>query len=167
MRKSGRKRLALDRYGGARLICKKSMQARDREALDRPLTEQEAHMLVIPARVSLTALLEGRASIDDVHNIVAFLNVGLILAHNIQEFDARNAVQEGIFAMASVRARPGPTYAMNADQRTRVVWSVDLTDELFGVSTLLELTTAHRKVLSAIPLNGSGNLIEVKEKERE
>ncbi len=163
MRKAGRKRRALDRYGGARLICQKSAQAREREALDRPLTEQEAHMLIIPARVSMAALAEGRASIGDVHNISAFLNVGLILAHNIEEFDARNAVQEGIFSLASVRERPGPTYAMNAEQRTNIVWAVDLTDELFGVATLLELTVAHQKVLIATPLDESGKLLEVKE----
>lgn len=161
MRKRGRQRRVIDAFGGARLLCRRSIDAQRKQALNRPLHEDEERTLILPARVSMAALLEGKALVGDLHNIAAFLNVGMVLAHDIKEFAAQAAIQAGIFAVSEVKHRPGPRYAMNADQRALISEAVALTDEVFTASTLLELSVAHRKVMNAIPQSGTLELREV------
>ena len=80
-------------------------------------------------------------------NITALLNVALVLAHNVGEYPAREAIQAGIFAMAEIKGRPGPRYAMNARQREFVMQAVDLAVQRleFGgaVVQLLQMPPRH------------------------
>lgn len=132
-----------------------------RPALVRQADDDDQHRLLIPGRVSAEELRRGSAEILDLHNITALLNVAMVLAHNVGECPAREAIQAGIFAMAEIKDRPGPRYAMNAQQREFVMQAVDLADELFCDCTLLELATAHSQVLRSLPKTGTLEVIQV------
>ena len=132
-----------------------------RPALDRQPNLDDKARLLIPGRVSANALRSGYAEIVDLHNIIALLNVGMVLAHRVGESAAREAIQAGIFAMIEVKDRPGPRYAMNSRQRELVMQAVDLADELFCCCTLLELAAAHSVVMKALPKTGSLDLVEI------
>lgn len=142
---------------GARFIKK----LLNRPALVRQANDDDQHRLLIPGRMSAEELRRGSAEILDLHNITALLNVALVLAHNVGEYPAREAIQAGIFAIAEIKGRPGPRYAMNARQREFVMQAVDLADELFCDCTLLELATAHSKVLRSLPKTGTLEVVRV------
>lgn len=155
MRKRGKTFKRINTFGGVALLAKHQQAQR----LSRPLTDAETAHLLIPARVSAAQLMDGVAEIGDLHNVTAFLNVGMVLSNDIGEGRACKAVQAGILRILEVKQRPGPTYAMNAAQREDICLAVQLTDELFSVSTLLEISVAHRKVLAALDRKGeAGNL---------
>lgn len=133
----------------------------NRPALVRQANEDDQYRLLIPGRMSAEELRRGNAEILDLHNITALLNVALVLAHNVGEIPAREAIQAGIFAMAEIKGRPGPRYAMNARQREFVTQAVDLADELFCDVSLLELATAHSQVLRVLPKTGTLEMVRV------
>src|SRR5574337_377102 len=158
VRKRGARFNSHHRNGGPALLAKhQSIQA-----LARPLSEQEEAALLVPARLALSNLLDGSARSDDLHAVTALINVGMLLAHAIGEHPACAAIEAGNRGMLEVKSRPGPRYAMNAAQREAIVQAVQLTDELFGVSSLLEIYSAYRRVLAAYDRRGgSGNLERV------
>ena len=133
----------------------------NRPALVRNANEDDQYRLLIPGRMSAEELRRGSAEILDLHNVTALLNVALVLAHNVGEIPAREAIQSGIFAMAEIKDRPGQRYAMNAQQREFVTQAVDLADELFCDCTLLELATAHSQVLRSLPKTGTLEVVQV------
>lgn len=122
--------------------------------LNRPLREDESHRLLLPARISAARLGNGAAEIDDLHNICAFLNVGSVLARDIGEGEAFAAIQAGVIDIGAIKDRGGPTYAMNAAQRSSIQEAVRLVDDLFGCTTVLEIDTAHRKLIAKLPMTG-------------
>lgn len=103
----------------------------------------------------------GRASIEDLHSIVALLNTALVLADDVGEDAARGAIQDGIVAITEVKDRKTVRFAMSAAQRARISPAVDLADELFCCCSLLEIVNAHTKLMSWLPKNGSLDLVEV------
>lgn len=147
--------------GGVVLLLKRSHAAQSRKALDRLLDSDEQARLITPARYSCRQLANGVAAINDLHNITAFLNVGLVLANDIDEHEAREFIQAAILDIIAVKDRGGPRYGLNAEQRERIPPAVALVDELFCCTTLLEIATAHRKVVKALPLTGDLKAVEV------
>lgn len=140
--------------GGVALLFKRAEQAEVRSVLSRPLSGGEQHKLIIPARASAHSLMMGTAHIDDLHNVAAFMNVGVVLASDIGEREACDAIQEAIHHLADVKHRGGSRFAMNAVQRASIGQAVELTDEMFCCSTLYEITVAHQKVMAALPMTG-------------
>ncbi len=145
--------------GIAKLIHRGRAAARA-EALSRTSTQEEQHLLIIPARTSFAALRAGKATIQDLHNVSAFMNVGLVAATDMGESAAAGAIQEGIIHLCKVKDRGGPTYAMSAEQRRAIAEAVRLTDDVFCCATILELDAAHRKVLRHVG-GGDLNLVSV------
>src|SRR5574337_1951392 len=135
MRKRGARFKARHGKGGVSLLAR----CEQAQTLSRPLTDGEGAALLVPARLALSNLLDGSARSDDLHAVTALIDVGMLLAHAIGEHPACAAIETGIRAMLEVKSRPGPRYAMNAAQREAIVQAVQLTDELFGVSSLLEI----------------------------
>lgn len=161
MRKRNPRRTPRGTLGGAVLLLRRSHQGSIRESLSRPLNTDDQHRLLLPARISAVRLRSGHAEQQDLHNLVAFLNVGSVLARDTGENEAFSAVQAGVLALCAIKDRPGPRYAMNPEQRTTVLQAVDLVDELFCCTTLLEISAAHRKIMAVLPLTGDLKLLEV------
>lgn len=147
--------------GGIALLMKRSEQAEVKSILSRPLEGEEQHKLIIPARASAHCLMMGTAKIDDLHNVAAFMSVGVVLANDIGERQACDAIQEAIHHLADVKARGGSRYALNAKQRESIGQAVELTDELFCCSTLYEITVAHKKIMDALPMTGELQPVEI------
>jgi len=160
MRKRG-KHKPRSPLGGAALLFRRCVEQAKIASLSRPLRDDEAHMMLIPARVSADRLRAGAAELQDLHNVAAFINVGGVLASDIGEREACAAIQAGVFAICAVKDRGGPRYAMNAEQRDAILQAVSLTDEVFGVSTLLEIGTAHHKLMKALPMTGTLRVAQV------
>lgn len=148
-------------FGGAALILRRKHQQHIKRALDRPLKGDEEMQFIAPVRMSWECLLAGKAEIADLHNIVAFLNTGNVLAADVGEHEAGSAIEAGIVAIHAIKSRGGKTFAMNAAQRETAQAAVDLTDELFCCCTLFEITTAYHKWFNAIPQNGTLEPIHV------
>lgn len=161
MRKRGKPRRATPLGGNLHLLHRRMEEQRKREALTRELDTDEQTRLIVPARTSCELLQTGAAQIDDLHNITAFLNVGLVLANDTGEEEAREFIQAAILDIIAVKDRGGPRYGLNAEQRERIPPAVALVDELFCCTTLLEIATAHRKVVAALPMTGELKPVEV------
>lgn len=161
MRKRAPRRKAASPYGGIALLLRRSHEQERLRALARPLDGDEQGTLMIPARISAERLRAGEAELLDLHNVAAFINVGVILARDIGETEACDAIQAGTHAIAAVKDRGGPRYAMNAAQREAILQAVDLTDELMQCATLLEIATAHQKLMQALPMTGELRSMEM------
>lgn len=161
MRKRGKQRRHLRQDGGLALLMNRHSHAIRSAALSRPMNRDEEHALLIPARISSARLHDGSANIQDLHNIAAFLNVGSVLARDADEIEAFDAIQAGLFCIIDVKGRGGPVFAMNAVQRSAIGEAVSLTDELFCCTTLLDIATAHHRVMKSIPLTGTLERVDV------
>lgn len=156
MKKRGAKRRISGGHGGLQLLARHQAHQRRIESLSRLPSDDDQQRLILPARTSAVHLFEGRAEIADLHNVVAYINVGSVLADDIGEYEARDAVQAALHHLITVKGQPGPTYSLNDEQRESIAAAVDLVDELICCSTILELHKAHQRVLSA--LDGAGDL---------
>lgn len=156
MKKRGARQRHIGRQGGLALLLHRSEQQRRVEALSRLPNDDDQQRLILPARTSAVHLFEGRAEIMDLHNVVAYINVGSVLADDIGEHEARDAVQAALHHLITVKEQPGPTYSVHDEQRESIAAAVDLVDELICCSTILELHNAHQRVLAA--LDGAGDL---------
>lgn len=117
----------------------------------QPFTQSEQDQMNLPVRMSLQCLKEGTADEAHINTMAVICNVCLLRAESIGG-EALTVAKDGQDACMAVIERHQRTgyYSLTGDEFARLEVSVDMHEQLYALSTPIQMIQAMREVVKRV-----------------